>query len=725
MSASHGRRAFGGWTCRSAVSALAIGVFHLAAERVPAQYAVSSRHVREIVRDAECGARDDVHDGPLTVQRVGSMRTARLAAPAGAGASSAAGIPLYVGLQDDFNANGFWSHGEAVYWALDDGAFGPNLNPEPDRIVHAYQFAFGVHADAPNTVIQPYVIVQFYDAPPDPVGNATNPVVEPPPPASSIAWLFETLVLPEIGYYAIVSEVLDLDALDLEPFDLNPAFYVEIIPLRWDGGEPVFDPDVHEIFTGPGAVTFGANQDHMWSDVFVRDENNQRVNGDADFLYDHPAEMDAGGHAPFLNQAPLRLYGDDCSTLNRMLLTVNEPDDLCVQPGEQITVLLSMQCIAQPVRGYQAFLEFDNSVLSFGPGSYELPDPFGLPIITPIQAVGGDIDLAAGVDDQSGQEPASDSALLATLTFTANALEGPTTIGFRPHVPPSRFSDGVGGPVVPTLLDAPTILVDGTPPSLTCPPDVETHADAGLCTAGVDPGAPVVHDDLDDAPLIEYKRSDRANWNEGLHDPYPGGATTQIAWRVTDCAGNVSECTQTIEVSTFNELLVDVELSPTVSSPLVRCITFDVHHCGEGALTVEAELTFNDGIANDASILLPCGVYDCLTARDALHTLRRRDESFGVVGTHYEGHFTGDPDAGGDWLPGGDVNGDGIIDILDYSLFFSYYGQNLGSGDTDCDEDGPHPDLGGDGIVFTGDYTFISINFLESDEPGCCASPAP
>lgn len=652
-----------------------------------------------------------------------AVRVAGRPAPPSDPAWLSSGDGLYVGLQEDDESNGFWSYGESVYWALDDGRMSVEAAGVGGGRVEAYQFGFALHSDFAGDVIHPYVIVSFYNAPSDPVSGATDPVVHPPDPVSSIGWVLEPIMLPASGEFFARSELIDLTMFGATPFQLDDTFYVEILPLEWNGTEGVFDPDIHAAFTGPGAVTVGANDDHMWSDRWIRNAQNERVFGDGDSAYDHPSEMDAGGHAPFLNQSPIRLLGSLCTEPNRLELMPTAAVDQCVQPERLVRVDLAMSCLPLPVRGYQAFLAFEEDRLAFVSGTYHLPLPFGLPIIDPIIADGADINLAAGIHDEDGQTPTSASAGLATVTFRAGAIEGPTRVRFRAHQPPARFTGDLGEEIVPTLIDSPDILIDGTDPVITCPADVVVTPPAGSCAANVDVAMATAVDNLDPDPLIEFKRSDRTNWNEGLDDPYEG--VVIITWRATDCAGNFTTCDQSIEVRPLNRLFADVQLSPIVSSPISRCITFELIACDSDPVTVEAEAVFIDGIAEGVELLVPCGAYDCITARDRLHTLSRTDEAFHVDNDAYVADFTGDPELGGDWLIGGNLDGSDEIDLADLGVFLVQYGSDFGSGDTDCDTASPHSDISGDGVVFTEDLTFIQINHQKTSEQSCCGPPQP
>jgi len=48
---------------------------------------------------------------------------------------------------------------------------------------------------------------------------------------------------------------------------------------------------------------------------------------------------------------------------------------------------------------------------------------------------------------------------------------------------------------------------------------------------------------------------------------------------------------------------------------------------------------FTDGSSHSV-VDVPCGTYDCSSARDRLHTLRRTDDEFGIVGTRYVTNYT-------------------------------------------------------------------------------------
>ncbi|MBN2447781.1 MAG: hypothetical protein JXO22_13705, partial [Phycisphaerae bacterium] len=264
---------------------------------------------------------------------------------------------------------------------------------------------------------------------------------------------------------------------------------------------------------------------------------------------------------------------------------------------------------------------------------------------------------------------------------------------------------------------------DTTNPVITCPPDVlNVYADAGTCCAVIDPVAATATDNCDTSVTIAWVRSDSKT---SLSDPFCAGESPiTITWTAEDDCGNTDVCDQTITVLDVSEIDVTVELSPTISPlPVTRCITFELWDCGMSSpVVVQEALTFQNiggaAIAT-ATVEVPCGLYECITARDILHTLRTTDQdNFGILGTQYVADFTG-----GDMLIGGNLNDDFWIDILDFGVFSSQWNVSYGSGNTTCTTGFPHADISGDGLVWTGDFTFIQNNFLLGNEANCCGQP--
>src|SRR6185503_10384039 len=81
-------------------------------------------------------------------------------------------------------------------------------------------------------------------------------------------------------------------------------------------------------------------------------------------------------------------------------------------------------------------------------------------------------------------------------------------------------------------------VTENTPPSITCPADINTTANTGCTATGVALGAPTVSDNC--AGVITVTNDAPA--------AYPVGVTT-VTWTATDVAGNTATCTQLVTVT--------------------------------------------------------------------------------------------------------------------------------------------------------------------------------
>ncbi len=226
----------------------------------------------------------------------------------------------------------------------------------------------------------------------------------------------------------------------------------------------------------------------------------------------------------------------------------------CVQPTETVEVELHQLNLSGPVRGYQAFAQFDSSVMTHVSNVFT-SSPYAF--ILEDSVSGDELNLAAGIDDNT-QSTTSADALLATISFTAGAVEGPTTVSFRATsipTPPSRFSDPFGGEVTPCLVQSPTIVVDGTAPVLTCPVDLTIECDESTDPSNT--GSATATDNLDPSPFVDY--SDVIT-PTGCDEEW----TITRTWTAIDCAGNESMCVQTITVEDSTAPVVTCPADTTI-----------------------------------------------------------------------------------------------------------------------------------------------------------------
>jgi hypothetical protein len=395
--------------------------------------------------------------------------------------------------------------------------------------------------------------------------------------------------------------------------------------------------------------------------------------------------------------------------------------------GTTIVVDIDMDDMPVNVVGGQFFLEYSTTDLTL-----VSVDPGDAPFSREIYDVSGSglISYAVGVPD--GDPGTSTATTMARITFTS--ITEPCTISnlvsFRASTPPTQLTDALGNPILPTLDDLGPVTIDRTAPTfdapVTCPlPDITVNADAGTCEASSTTVNPTVlttadiDDNCDSAPTLTFSRSDGKT---SLSDSYEAAhSPITITWEAEDACGNTTTCQQVVTVDAENDLAVDIDLGGGVypAGTYTRCITFEMWKCsGPGLVaTTSATLTFNDGHFS-GTVEIECGDYDCITARDTLHTLRRTDSGLSISGGQYLADFSV---AGSNALVGGNLNDDDFIDILDFGIFIGQYGATVGAS-TDCATTGPHADINGDGSVFTSDYTFITNNFLQTHENNCCVT---
>jgi hypothetical protein len=257
------------------------------------------------------------------------------------------------------------------------------------------------------------------------------------------------------------------------------------------------------------------------------------------------------------------------------------------------------------------------------------------------------------------------------------------------------------------------------------------------CDGALDKNCTCVHQPLPNKPAIN------CNGLANSGGTFPQGTFTFTCTATDDNCNERETCSWTVNVSDQQTLDVHLQLSPiiTPSSPknpdgtFDRCICFElISSCTplvkeEVCETVEFGGPWNFPGQADALVKMPKGKYVCIQARDRQHSLRATHFPLVCNGVNYTADFRGDPFFGGNWLIQGNLNRDQLIDILDFGTFLGQFNQNPNPGpDKACEDNNgmgsTHADFNGDGIVDVADYTFIQINFLANDKDDCCHDPS-
>ena len=261
---------------------------------------------------------------------------------------------------------------------------------------------------------------------------------------------------------------------------------------------------------------------------------------------------------------------------------------------------------------------------------------------------------------------------------------------------------------------------------------VVSYADAGRCSAKIAMSATAEDACTHTQLTVRYTLS-----GQPITSPheFPSGVHTVRA-SATDPGGNTAYCDFNVEVRPLNELVLDVAVSGILDDPhpgvggdqLRRCITYELYAPGalDPTQVVNSTAIFevdgaSAGMAKNTRVEVPCGEYSCARVRDRLHTLSRTARGGRLqINAGYAPKIY--------WvllepLIDGNLNDDEWIDILDYASYVVRYNQTYSLPGTPCPIVSPpanyHPDLSGNALVNTEDFTFIRAHYLRRADRGC------
>jgi len=378
--------------------------------------------------------------------------------------------------------------------------------------------------------------------------------------------------------------------------------------------------------------------------------------------------------------------------------------------GVQIQYELWMRGLdGTPVTGFQAFIEYDEIALDF---ESSLSSYTALPFSTHVQPM-ATANVAGGMLRLDGNAlfdaAATGDAQLAELFFTVDDCSV-VDLGFDLSQPFASELSVAGDPIATALLNAPPVLVDSTPPTIACPPDITTPADAnvgdGCQSAVVTYPDPIATDDCTSVVVECVSPSGSA---------FPAGQTTTVICTATDECGNVSTCSFDVTVTLTNAMHIDLQLVG-VTVPTTRCIHFVADDCGA---TADVELAFDaNGRALNAVIEIPCGTWSSICAKDEQHTKWATGDLV-LDGTKY----VLAPSTPLLALRAGDTDNDGDVDINDVTLLLAQFGAPEPPGG--CPWQGIRgADFSNNGTVAAEDYSLLTPEWLTTSECGCAMTPS-
>jgi hypothetical protein len=221
-------------------------------------------------------------------------------------------------------------------------------------------------------------------------------------------------------------------------------------------------------------------------------------------------------------------------------LTLELPDGCLGGVGDIVEVELWMRDLPQEVSGFQAFVEYDITVLDYeGDLSEYTLSPFSLHIqpLSTAEVSPGQINLdgSVGFFDPGTTEP----ALLATLRFSVVEECAVTSVDFRPGPPDTILAfEGLEVPTDP--IDSRDFVMDGTPPDIECPDDMSVERPSDLPSP--DTGSVTASDNCGGVTVTWVGDVD-----SGEDCPYDPRFIIRT-YRAEDDCGNASNCTQTFTV---------------------------------------------------------------------------------------------------------------------------------------------------------------------------------
>ena len=339
----------------------------------------------------------------------------------------------------------------------------------------------------------------------------------------------------------------------------------------------------------------------------------------------------------------------------------------------------------------------------------------------------GTLKLALGTTSGTGN--ATISGDIAYLTFTcldklcnaSGLVTFSSSGGFS-----TKLSDANGAAVsLDAEVDLGAVTRMVTNPAMTAAPaDRSFWADAnGSNKALVELTDPTAQDACGNAVTVTN--------NEPSGNLYPAGATTTATYSATDSCGNQSQRSTTVVVAADSLILAKVAMAGSFdAASFTRGLSISASGASNDSdsQTVSMATAGSSGSSRaegDVNMQL-LGSFNwlasCAELRDPSHSLRTAVSIAAQAGsgTHggseYNSRYKADARVtSDDYLVVGNINGDSVIDILDFGSFVANRGANA-SVNTTASTSGVHADMNASGVVNNVDLSFLAVNFFKVDD---------
>jgi hypothetical protein len=426
-------------------------------------------------------------------------------------------------------------------------------------------------------------------------------------------------------------------------------------------------------------------------------------------------------------------------SLNFDIIPSNKPNGNCFLVGEKINVDVFFKDVPVIVQGGQFVVEYDPDCVKFN-GAVPGGAPYTFEIAEIVDEAAGRVFYAVGVDPFGGVGTLGED-VLATLSFTKVGVCETCDFCFGGVNPQNTVLVGPDGQMVDdVVLYCSKDIMENDTLWLKVPDDIEQNSDCDAETAMVSWAAPTAGSSCYDVSLvcggIHRASGEDLTAIAMTGGEVPNGVSDFWCYATSTICGDSIYDDWTVTVNDATTLDIVLQVSPIIAADeLIRCIKFELFSdCVQDPLIVEKDIKLGGvwdhiGHFTDEIKIPDKGQWICITARDQLHTLRACDYLECIDGVYYA-VFKGDPYFGGNWLVGGNLDGwkktvpdasHDVIDIRDFGYFNLMYSTNYGTGDTPCGMyPGPHGDINGDGVVDALDFTFVTMNFLMSSKECCC-----